>query len=356
VGGEMFGAGNKILGLDIGSSNIKWTVYSEAKNMPTIYNWGLEETPPGAVRNGRILEKQSLLDKLREVIVNNRIKVAKASITLACPEMVIRTVDVPKMKQKEIQNVVKYEAEQFIPGNSDEYIVDYKILGEIKENQNDLFKVLIVAVPSGIIQNYIELLENLSINPRAIDFFSNSTCRFLNNFLRDVKDKNYVLIDVGASNTIITIAEQGVPVLTRLVQIGSEEIARTIANSFNLTLEDGEKYMKTHGRVFFDNEQPEDKFLWEMMTSIMPTVELLLKNIFQSVEFYKSKTQKSIETVLMTGGGSYLKHIDKYFAQQLSMNILPLKGIFPVKMKNNIPEDIINLFCNVLGLAFREEE
>ena len=92
------------------------------------------------------------------------------------------------------------------------------------------------------------------------------------------------------------------------------------------------------------------------MTSIMPTVELLLKDIFQSLEFYKSMTKKSIDTTLMIGGGSYLKNIDKYVAQQLSMNILPLKGIFPLKMKKEMQADIVSLFCNVLGLAFREGE
>ncbi|HHW02645.1 MAG TPA: type IV pilus assembly protein PilM [Thermoanaerobacterales bacterium] len=352
----MFGVGNKILGLDIGSSIIKWIVYSEDKNMPLVYNWGFEKTPYGAVKNGRIFERQILLTKLKEIIVNNGIKVNKASITLSCPEMIIRTVTIPKLKQREIQNVVRFEAEQFIPGNSDEYIIDYKIYGETKENQNDLLKTLIVALPSGIVQNYIELLEDLSIKPLAVDFNGNSACRFLNLFLKNIRDKDYVLIDMGASNTIITIAERGVPVLTRLVQIGSEEMVRTVANSFNLNLEDGEKYIKTHGRVFLDNEQPEDKILWEMMTSIMPTVELLLKDIFQSLEFYKSMTKKSIDTTLMIGGGSYLKNIDKYVAQQLSMNILPLKGIFPLKMKKEMQADIVSLFCNVLGLAFREGE
>lgn len=352
----MFSSRNKILGLDIGSNNLKWIIYSKNKGMPVIHDWGIEKTPTDSVRNGRILDKNKLLDKFKEIFEKTRIKATFASFTLACPEMIIRTVDVPKLKQRELQNVIGYEAEQFIPGSSKDYIIDYKIFGkETNDSQKRLLKALVVAVPYSVVENYIELLENLNIKPLAVDFHSNSACRFVNRFLNNMGEKNYVLVDLGASNTIITIAEHGVPVLTRIIQIGSEEIARALANSFNLTLEDGEKYINTHRKVFLDDEKTEDKMPWEMMTTILPTVELLLKDIFQSVEFYKSMTQKSIDTILVIGGGSGLKNIGRYIAQQLNIDNLSIKGVFPMKMQNDMPEKMINLFCNVLGLAFREE-
>lgn len=352
----MFTSRNKVLGLDIGSNNLKWIVFSKSKSMPVLHDWGIEETPPDSVSSGRILDKNKLLGKLKEVLEKIGMKIAFASITLACPEMVIRTLNVPKLKQRELQRVVGYEAQQLIPGSSRDYIIDYKILGEeTSDTKKGLLTALVAAVPSRIVDSYIEIIENLNIEPLAVDFHSNSACRFINKFLNNAEEKNYILVDLGASNTIITIAEHGMPVLTRIVQIGSEEIIRTLANSFNLTMEDGEKYIKMYGEILLDDKKSKDKKAWEMMSAILPTLEMLFKDIFQSVEFYKSIAQKPLDAVLAIGGGSGLRYIGTYIAQQLNIDYIPIKGIFPMKIKNDVPAEMINLFCNVFGLAFREE-
>jgi len=307
----MFGTANKILGLDIGSSCLKWVVYGKNRDVPVIYSWGIEKTPADSVKNGRILDKNRLCDKFKHFLDKNKIKAAAASVTMACPGMIVRTTDVPKFRQKELQNVMAYETERFISGTSEDYLIDYKMLGEeIGEDRNGLLKALVAAVPSSIIEDYTELLESLNIKPLAIDFHSNSACRFINRFLSNISHKNYVLLDLGDSGTIITIAEQGIPTIMRLMQIqtASEENARQIA---------------------FD--------------------------ILQSMEFYRSTTHKAIDALLMIGGGSCLKNIVKYISQQLNMDNLPMKGVLPMIMKNAMCQDTINLFCNVLGLAFREE-
>ncbi|MCR4430732.1 MAG: type IV pilus assembly protein PilM [Tepidanaerobacteraceae bacterium] len=345
----MFGWQNKVLGLDIGSHNLKWIIYTRNKSRPIIHAWGMEKIPADCIINGRILNKDKLLNSLNEVLKKNSIKASFATISLACPEMIVRTVNLPKLNQKELQKVVEYEAEQYIPGSMENYIIDYRILAkENGENKIVLLKVLIVAVPSKIIENYIELIEELNIKPLSVDFHSNSACRFINRFMNNLGEKNYILIDLGSSNTIITIVEHGEPIISRIIQIGSDDILRTLKN----TQENVRKYTKKCEKVIIGDENPEDNMKWDEMK----TIELLLKDIYQSMEFYyQTLTQKPMNNILFIGGGSKLKNIGKYIAQQLNIHNMPFKGIFPMKMKNDMPIDMINLFCNVFGLAFREE-
>lgn len=351
----MVGLSGKTLGLDIGSSNIKWIVYGRSRKKPVIYNWGLIKTPPDAVRDGRIINRHRLQEMFAELLANNRVKAAKSCVTLSCPEMVIRTVEVPKMGLKELENAIKFEAEQFIPVNAGEYITDYKIIGEIEKDGAKLYRVLLAAVPLSIVQGYIELLESLNIKPGAIDFHGDSSSRFLSKYLPIAKESNYALLDIGASTTTITVAEQGVPVFTRVIQTGSQEITRSIANAFNLSLEDGEKYKKTYGRVFLEDEKHEDDMLGEMMAGIMPVVEYLLNDVYRSIEFYRTRTNMGIDSIILVGGGSYLKGIDKYFETQLNLRSRRVEGDLPFKVKNAIGDDQLLLFTNVLGLTFREE-
>ncbi|MBA1336996.1 MAG: hypothetical protein HPY66_3432 [Firmicutes bacterium] len=344
-----------MLGLDIGSSNIKWIVYGGSCKTPVIHNWGMVKTPQDSLRDGRIIDKHGLLEKIKEVLASGEKKISKASITLSCPEMIIRTLELPKMNFREMDSVINYEAEQFIPVNAGEYISDYRIIGEVERDGARLNRVLLAAVPSGIVQGYVELLEGLGVKPGAVDFHGNSAARLLSRYPSVSSDGSFAILDLGASTTTISITEKGIPMFTRVVQNGSEEITRSIANSFNLSIEDGEKYKILHGRVLNEGEEPQEGMVRDMLEGVMPVVEYLISDVYRSIEFYKTRTGSQINSMALIGGGSYLPGLGEYLSSHLSLEYRRIEGELPLKIKNGFDNDQLLFYANVLGLAYREE-
>lgn len=309
----MLKAGGKTLGLDIGSSYIKWIVYRGSTRSPVIFNCGYVPTPAGAVRYGKIIKEDDLREKLREILEINKLKINKASITLLCPKMIIRTMELPPLKPGEMEQVVKHEMEQFISFNVEEYIVDYKILGQVYIKGSKLNRIMLVATPANRIQPYINLLEDLDMEPVIVDFHSNCASRFLCRCQPDLNDCNFALIDIGSTTTTVTIIEKDVPVFTRTIKKGSDEITGSSTDLYDFS------------------------------------------DIYRSLEFYRDKNNKTIHSVMLIGGGSYLKDLDNFLVHQHNLPKHSIIKNAPVKLLKSIPAGQLALFVNVMGLTLRGE-
>lgn len=344
----------KILGLDIGSSSIKWILYGKRGNKLILYDWGISKMPAGWVRDGRMINSNGIASNVSDILKGLRSKVSKVSLSLSCPEMIIRTVYLPKLVPKEMEAVVKYEIEQLIPAGAGEYIADYRILGEEVREGAVQISLLIAAMPSAIVGEYMELFKTLHLKPQFFDFHGNSASRLVNVLKSSQKGDRQLVVDTGASNTTITIVENGAPVFTRLLHNGGDEVTRSIANTFNLTLEDAEKQKKTHGVVYSEGQKPEDGFAQEVARSIMPTMQQLLKDIYRSVEFYRSRSSCDLDSVVIVGGGSRLKGFGGYIASNLGLNEVTINNELPLLNKARLSPGQAAVLANVLGLALRD--
>ena len=245
----------KYIGFDLGSNKIKWIIYGGNKKNPVVYDWGIVNTPREAIKYGRLINKESLKEVISPIVEGSKMKISGAAITLSCPEMVVRIIKLPKVNNKELDQVIRYEIEQYIPENYTDYIVDYKVLGEFNGEEGKILKVLMTAIPTSIIQSYLELMAELNLKTIKIDFHGNSINRFLTASIKELEEKTYTVLDLGFLTTTITVMEQGKPVFTRLIQNGNDEITASIANSFNLSLEEAEEYLINKGGLLLENEE-----------------------------------------------------------------------------------------------------
>ena len=344
-----------ILGLDIGSSSIKWVLYSCGKG-PVLYDWGILAIPAGWVRDGRIIDTTGIASKINGILKGIKGKVSRVSLSLSCPEMIIRTVYMPKLVPKELYSAIKYEIEQLIPAGTGEYISDYRILGEETRDGAVQVKVLIAALQSAIVREYMELLSGLNLKPFVFDFHGNSASRVVTMLKNVQKGDRQLVVDVGESSTTITFMENGAPVFTRLLQKGGGEMTSSIANTFNLSLEDAEQQKKAHGIVYSEGQKPEDCFALEMSRSISPTAEQLLKDIYRSVEFYRSRNGRSLDSVIAIGGGSHLKGFGGYIASNLDLKKVSITEALPTLARDRFSPEQGEVLVNALGLALREDK
>lgn len=346
----------KLIGFDIGSNKIKWIIYSNNKKKPILYDWGIETTPRGAVRYGRIINKESLKEVLSPIVEGSKVKISGAAITFSCPEMIVRTIKLPKINNRELEQVIKYEIEQYIPENYSDYIVEYKILEEYNGEEGKILKVLVAAVPTSIVQNYLKLMDDLKLQTEIIDFHGNSVNRFLTENIRELQETNYTVLDLGSLTTTLTVMEEGRTVFTRLIQNGSEEIAASIANYFDLPLDEAESYLISKGRLLVESEENIGDLEQELAVRIKPAFDYILNNVFHSLEFYSSLDGNAVEGFIPVGGGSFLKNIADYTGKYLNLKGISYLDKLPFNSLGNIDPQHMPFFTNVLGLVFHREK
>ncbi len=342
----------RALGLDIGDSSIKWVLYDYVKRY-TLYNHGVLELPPGWVKDGKIVNLLGVATRLGSVLKGLCNKVTKASVTLGCTEMFIRTAYMPKLMPGEMKRAVEYEMEYLFPGDTEEYILDYKILDEEMLEGIRQTRILICGLPLVVVKGYLELLNILNLEPQAFDFHGNSASRVLNISGGKKKNESQMIIDIGAHTTAITFLERGIPVLARVLQKGGAEITGSIADAFGIASEDAEERKKNHRLVYLEGQRPGNDTSLKMEQCIMPFVEGLLDEIYSSIQFYNSRSRYSVSSALVVGGGSYLKGLRHFILTNAGLREIPENDILSYLMDMEFSAERLSKFINVLGLVLR---
>ena len=169
----------KILSLDIGSYQIKAVEGKETKKGIIIDNYFTISTPKGSYNNGEIVDKDLIQYVLNEEFKKNKIKSKDVYLTINSPSIITREVVIPKVKDKEIENVLGFQLEDYVPMNPENYIVQFKIIGPIYEDDIEKLNILLIAIPKEIVEDHYHLLKSLDLNPLVLDYQPNSIAKLI---------------------------------------------------------------------------------------------------------------------------------------------------------------------------------
>ena len=113
-----------------------------------------------------------------------------------------------------METVVRYEIQQYLPINLEDYILQVTILGEEVVDETKKLNVRVIAYPEKIARGYYNLLLKLNLKPYALDVNYNAVNKFINftgiNNEFEYKSKDSVaFIDMGASFIDVNIYKDG---------------------------------------------------------------------------------------------------------------------------------------------------
>jgi type IV pilus assembly protein PilM len=311
----MFGLNRRVLGLDIGSSSIKWLVFGTGKR-PAMFGLGTVKTPEGAISDGCIIDRRALTDEIRKIAPIQRPGLSKAYITLSGTGILVRTVCLPSMKAAQLHNAVGYQAEQLIYNSAKGYITDYSIIGPTGRQCQSGITVLIAAAPSEVVDEYVRLIEDLGMKLAVVDLHGNSAGRFLIATYPELYDSCFSIVDLGASSAVVTITEKGRPMLIRTVGYGN----------------------RCYGQR--SDNRP---------------MRYALDQVCRTVEYYRNNEKQEISKIILIGGRSNIEAIDRDLTAMTGVECIAIGRLPVTGSMAEVGDKPIEVFVNVLGLAFREE-
>ncbi len=150
------------------------------------------------------------------------------------------------MEEEEIENILKFQIEEYIPMESKDYVVQYKIIGNIYEDNVEKLNILLIAIPQNIIESHFQLIKDLNLNPLVLDYQPNSVAKIIktNSFVNNTyptENITFAAVDLGYSNTKVSIIQNGVIIVSRIIEMGIKHVDQNILNFFDYTFEELEK-------------------------------------------------------------------------------------------------------------------
>lgn len=346
----------KLLALDIGNNTIKFIVGKYEKDKIIIEEIRDAETPIKAVDDGKILDSENLEDIILYIIDNYKLKIKDIVYTTDFSSIMNRELLIPKVEEDEIDTVIRYEIQQFLPIDLNKYILQYTVLDEI-ENEMDgtiKYKVNVISYPEEIARSYYNLIQEKRIKPYALDVVNNSLKKLLDisssiNGVKIEENETIAFIDLGAQNINVNIYKNKKLEFTRMIKRGGNDIDEELANLLDNSSKTAEKVKIEKANLENINE---DDLINKIIYQI---VEMWVTDIGRFLQFYRNKTVgNSIDKVYIYGGSSNIAYLEEFMEERLNTKIEKIRSIDAIEfIKSELNDKTIEKYINAIGAIIR---
>lgn len=332
-----------IFGLDIGFSSLKVMQISAGKRK-AISGYGVTDFDSSVIKDGIIINPESLAKSVYELFskhIVGEITTNRVAVTVPVAKTFTRTITVPRLSAKELNEAVRTEAEQYTPVPIDNLYMDYSV---VKKTDKEM-ELLIMAIPKKIIDSYMDFVTLIGLEPVAFETTIGAGARLFVH--AEQSDVPTVLMDFGSISTDITIYDKGL-VVTGTVPGGGDTFTDRIAQQLNISKQQAHT-IKTEYGLSMSKKQA------AIMGALEPDLASLLKEVRRILRYYEERSggKNSIKQIVSMGGGANMPGLSEYMTNKLRLPVrmcdpwhkLSFNGLQPP----NITEK--SMYVTVTGLA-----
>lgn len=337
---KFFHKKNSILGVDIGTSNIKIAQITHSdKSILDTY---------GIVNIAYQLGSKNDEAAIGQIATILRTLLAKAGVTarrcvISFPNSAVFTsvVELPKMSDKELESAVEFEAKKYVPLALSDIDLSWSVVSG-PASPEDKLQILLTAVPKQVTKNYMKIFSLAGLEPEVGEIEALALIRSL----IGAAQINCVIIDIGARSTGLNIIENGFLRLSRNLNIGGDTITDKIAQSLNISVLRAEQFKKDFGIS-------QATFIPE---AIKPVLSIIKTEVKQLLMIYQSHNVK-VDKIVLVGGGSNLPGLVNFF-EDLNVAVElgnPLAAVGYSKSLEPVLKRYALSLPIAIGLALRSE-
>jgi type IV pilus assembly protein PilM len=284
-----------VVGLDIGSSGIKLVELKERKQGEfTLQRLGVEPLSPEAIVDGSIMDSSLVVDAIHRLNDQTKVKSTNYATSLSGHSVIIKKIQLPSMPLEELDESIKWEAEQYIPFDINDVRLSYEVLSD-GEPGRDNMDVLLVAVKRDKVNDYVSVISQTGKTPTIVDVdaFAVQNAYEAN---YDLNPRSVVaLINMGASVTNINILSRGTTVFWRDITMGGNHFTESLQREFNLSFQQAEALKRG---------DPVDRYTAADARGVLEKVSAeMASEIRKTFDFFSATSSEGpVDELVLSGG------------------------------------------------------
>jgi len=363
----LFGIGKTkaYLGIDIGAAGVKLVEFREEKNRAKLHTYAYSERLPGEFASNLLDNPQGTAALIKAMQKKSKAAALRAVTGLPISSVFSSVISVAHLSEKELKGAIEVQARKLISMPLEELILDTKVItpaADLKIKGAAGLKniqVLLTAAPKTLVAKYLAIFKASGLELASLETEAFALIRALVG-----KDKsNLMIIDIGALRTSVLVVSAGIPYLSRSIDVGGRKFTQAAAAALGVP-EDQAEAMKNDFRTMGTLSAGALPPVFEPIVSqIVTEIEFSLKLFagFESVPVSAESVErpKTVEKIILTGGGSLLPNLEVYLSQKLNMRVFrgdPWARILYPDEVRPLLDEIGPRFSVAIGLAMREFE
>jgi type IV pilus assembly protein PilM len=342
----LFGRNTTTVGLDIGSGLIKLVAVSHRSGEPVLTKVAFASVVNDAIVEGEVMDPALVADAIRGLLATAGIKTKQVVTAVGGRDVIIKKIQMDRMKEAEAREVIRWEAEQHVPFDMDNVELDFQILDA--DGDGLQMTVLLVAAKRELIETKVALLSDVGLEPSIIDVDAFA--------LHNAFEVNYPeamrgvvgLINIGHETTNINILDDGIPVLTRDIPIGTRRFREDLQRERGLSADDADKLLQ--------GNEPSDV----LEPFLQSRGEELAVGIERAAAFLQSASRSAagVGRLFTTGGGSRIPRLNRVLGDRLRLPVQPANPLERLQVADGVfammdVDEVAPLLMLPIGLALR---
>lgn len=348
----MFGLGRAkdAVGLDIGASSVKAVQLKQSRSGTELLKFGMAALHPETIVDGVIMDSGTVISAIQQIFAENEIKTKDVVVAVSGHSVIVKKIQVAKMKPDELEQTIPFEAEQYVPYAIEDVNLDYQVLESENPESNEL-DVLLVAVKKDIINDYLSIISTAGLSAVVVDVDAFALENAFEVAYELDKSQVIGLVNLGAATMNINLLQNGLSEFTRDSPLGGNRYTESIQKMLGLTYEQAETLKlgeAVDGKSFAEAQPALDMVNAEVASEIR-----------RSFDFFRSSSHSdTIHRALLSGGCARLPGLVEYLSENLEIPFElanPLRNIKvdPKKFKGADLESIAPQLAVSVGLALR---
>ena len=349
------GKSRSIVGLDIGSSSVKAVEVAVKPKGIELLHMGVAKLPPEAIVQGAFLNSGAITEAIREAIDNAGIRAKSVATAVSGHSVIVKKISLPTMTREELEESIRWEAEQYIPFDINEVNLDFQILqGGESEGQMD---VLLVAAKKDLIDDYVHVITDAGLQPVILDVAAFAVENAFGLNYDSSRNEVVALVNVGSQTVNINILSKGAPAFTSDISTGGNAYTEEIQKALSVSWEEAERIKIGGG----SREESQEVVPHEVEQAIRGVTDTVIGEISRSLDFFAATAAESrISRVMVSGGGSRVSGFESAFQGKTNLPVSrlnPLERMVPnSRFDANLLEEQGPSLAVAVGLAMRRTD
>jgi type IV pilus assembly protein PilM len=342
------GKQSKTVGLDIGSGLIKLAVIDHSSGRPTLAQVAITRVLADAIVEGEIMDPSVVADAVKGLFVSAGVKRKKVAVAVGGRDVIVKKIQVDRMSEGDAYDVVRWEAQQYVPFDIEGVELDFQVLDP--EGEGLQMDVLLVAAKRELVETKLALLGDAGLEAGIVDVDAFALHNAFELNYPDAMRGVASLINVGHEVTNVSVVQDGVPLLSRDLSIGTRKFREDLQRERGVSSDDADRLLQG-----FERSPDLDPYVQSRGDEIAVGVE-------RAAAFLQTASRNSarIERVFCCGGGARIPGLTDVIGERLHLPVEVANPLQALEVRDGAfgplnVDEVAPLLMQVIGLALRRE-
>ena len=343
----LFGRKKTTIGLDIGSGLIKVAVVDHAKSEPELVKVSISPLIADAIVEGEVMDPGIVAGAIKDALIAAGVPLKNVVTAVGGRDVIIKKIQIARAKEHEARDVIRWEAEQHVPFDMESVELDFQILDP--EGTEPEMAVLLVAAKRDLVESKMRLLTDADVSPSIVDVDAFA--------LHNAFELNYpeamhgvvCLVNIGHEVTNINILDDGVPLLTRDIGVGTRRLREDLQRERGLTVEQADALLQGY------EQSP------HLQAVLATRGEEIAVGIERAAAFLATSSRASspLKNIYTCGGGARVPSLTEMLAGRLRMTVELANPLQRLRVRDGafdalVIDEVAPLLMLPIGLALRK--